>query len=293
MSNFLSKQISVVIAIILLLLLAGGGYGFWYLYAQNTDLEEKNTNLESELKTTKESLAKTNQDKDNLSSALEAKTGEVGILREQVESVTGTVGNLVKLNQTDKELLQKYSKVYFLNEYYVPSNLANIDQNYLFDKKNTLMQFHANAYPFLKRMIDDAAEDGINLQIISAYRSFAEQLVLKSSYKITYGSGANQFSADQGYSEHQLGTTVDLTTPSVGGTFLSFEKSEAYKWMMNNAYKYGFVISYPKNNKFYQYEPWHWRFVGVSFAKYLHNENETFYGIEQREIDSYLISIFD
>jgi D-alanyl-D-alanine carboxypeptidase len=90
------------------------------------------------------------------------------------------------------------------------------------------------------------------------------KLNLKSQYRVTYGAGtANSFSADQGYSEHQLGTTVDFTTPKVGGTLTGFDKTDSYKWLQNNAYKYGFILSYPSSNGYYIFEPWHWRFVGL------------------------------
>ena len=110
---------------------------------------------------------------------------------------------------------------------------------------------------------------------------------------MSYGSGANSFSADQGYSEHQLGTAIDFTTLELGSDFSSFEKTDAYKWLLDNAYEYGFILSYPKDNTYYQFEPWHWRFVGKSLANTLHQENKNFYDVDQRTIDSYLISIFD
>ena len=127
----------------------------------------------------------------------------------------------------------------------------------------------------------------------SAFRSFDTQASLKSGYKITYGSGANKFSADQGYSEHQLGTSVDFTTPDVGGNFSKFQTDPAYQWLQNNAHHYGFILSYPEENTYYKFEPWHWRFVGVELASDLHGENKYFYDMDQREIDTYLIKLFD
>jgi D-alanyl-D-alanine carboxypeptidase len=130
------------------------------------------------------------------------------------------------------------------------------------------------------------------IQIISAYRSFGEQAVLKTNYIVSYGSGANKFSADQGFSEHQLGTAVDLTTPKLGLSFTKFDASTAYQWLNDNAYKFGFIISYPQQNTYFQYEPWHWRYVGADLATKIHNSGQFFYDVPQREIDSYLISIF-
>ena len=67
--------------------------------------------------------------------------------------------------------------------------------------------------------------------IISGFRSFNEQSNLKDNYKVVYGTGANKFSADQGYSEHQLGTTVDFTSTDLGAGFNSFAKSKEYEWL--------------------------------------------------------------
>jgi len=142
-------------------------------------------------------------------------------------------------------------------------------------------------------MLDRAKRAGHDIKVISAYRSFDTQTSLKGQYTQVYGSGANTFSADQGYSEHQLGTTVDLTDETTAGTFTSFAETDAYAWLLKNAHKYGFTLSYPEDNGFYVFEPWHWRFVGEDLAEDLYDDDAHFYDWEQREIDSYLIKIFD
>jgi zinc D-Ala-D-Ala carboxypeptidase len=210
----------------------------------------------------------------------------------QIQNISSTVGVLEKLSKTDPELLQKYSKVYFLNENYTPAKLTEIDTKFLY-LKETPLQIHSDVWPHLKQLLDKAESDGIDLKIISAYRSFATQAILKSGYKVYYGTGANTFSADQGYSEHQLGTTIDFTTKSVGSSFSGFDKTPAYAWLTSNAYKYGFILSYPKNNTYYIFEPWHFRYVGVMLATQLHDQNLHFYDLDQRVIDQYLVNIFD
>lgn len=212
--------------------------------------------------------------------------------QDQINAITGTVGGLDKLSKTDKELLQKYSKVYFLNENYIPSKIKEIDKKYILAGREP-QYFHADALPYLEKMIDRAERSGVDLKILSAYRSFETQTELKGQYTQTYGSGANTFSADQGYSEHQLGTTLDISTPGVNGAYLAFQDTEAYQWMLKNAYRYGFTLSYPDDNGFYIFEPWHWRFVGVDLAEDLYDNKEHFYDMPQREIDTYLIKIFD
>ncbi|HEY4502260.1 MAG TPA: M15 family metallopeptidase [Candidatus Paceibacterota bacterium] len=211
----------------------------------------------------------------------------------QINDIANTVGTLEKLSKTDPELLQKYSKVYFLNEHYMPEKLILIDKNHLSqDGKEEYIQ--ENVWPYLRRMIEDINEDNLTLKILSAFRSFDSQTSLKSNYTITYGTGANQFSADQGYSEHQLGTTVDFTTEKMGPTLsTSFENTDEYTWLLNNAHHYGFILSYPKDNTYYEYEPWHWRFVGVALATKLYDEGKHFYDLDQREINPYLVNIFD
>lgn len=211
---------------------------------------------------------------------------------DQIKDISGTVSDLDKLSKTDEELLQKYSKVYFLNEHYIPEKIVEIDKPYLYNETLT-KTVHGKVEPYLKDMFDDALADGVKIWVVSSYRSFYEQASLKGSYTVTYGSGANTFSADQGYSEHQLGTTLDFTTEGLGGGLNGFEGTAAFTWLQENAHKYGFTLSYPKNNAYYVYEPWHWRFVGEDLAEDLHEKGQFFYDWDQREIDKYLIKIFD
>lgn len=212
----------------------------------------------------------------------------------QIENISSTIGVLEKLSKTDPELLKKYSKVYFLNENYIPSELVEIGEDYVFEESSGNFLFHAEAWPFLKRLLDDARSNGVELLVLSAYRSFGTQASLKSEYKVLYGAGtANQFSADQGYSEHQLGTSLDLTTPGLGASLSKFSSNEAFEWLKDNAHKYGFVLSYPEGNAYYKFEPWHWRFVGVDLARHLEGEGKYFYDLDQREIDTYLVKLFE
>ena len=211
----------------------------------------------------------------------------------QISNIGSTVGTLEKLSQTDPELLKKYSRVYFLNENYVPAKLAEIDKTYVYNAGTNFL-VHAEVWPFLKKLLDAASLDRVELLVASAFRSFDTQASLKSEYKVIYGAGtANQFSADQGYSEHQLGTSVDFTTSLVAGVSSKFETDPAYTWLKDNAHKYGFVLSYPSGNTYYKFEPWHWRFVGVELANTLHKQEKYFYDLDQREIDTYLIKLFD
>lgn len=239
-----------------------------------------------------EVVADLEEDRDDLQDNLRDEKNKNDDFEDQIKNIAGTVGVLDKLSKTDKELLQKYSKVYFLNEHYIPESLRQLDEKYTYDENKPAF-LHSKVVPYFEDMVKAANKDGVELWIVSAYRSFDMQAQLKDAYSITYGTGANTFSADQGYSEHQLGTTVDLTTTGINGGLAGFENTEAYAWLKKNAYKYGFALSYPEDNAYYIFEPWHWRFVGTDLAKDLHRNDAHFYDWEQRKIDEYLISIFD
>lgn len=277
-----------------------------YLFIQQETLKAQLDALRSEHEATKEGMAKLSKEVHDVSERatglsnvvtstqqnIDAVRSQVGGIEQTVGTVTGTVGTLQKLALTDQELLAKYSKVYFLSENYAPKHLADVPSEYVYPKTEKYT-YLAEAWPFLKTMLDAAHAAGTPIEIKSAYRSFKEQQTLKNAYTVTYGAGtANSFSADQGYSEHQLGTAVDLVISGEGKTF-GFEKTPAYAWLLQNAHRYGFVLSYPEGNSSYIFEPWHWRFVGVQLATDLYNKHQHFYDLTQRELDQYLIAIFD
>ncbi|MDP3402753.1 MAG: D-alanyl-D-alanine carboxypeptidase family protein [bacterium] len=285
-----------VLSLLAALITGTGAYGYYY--------------LASELGRAQEALTATKQDAEARAAALmedlaiktEEKitlAGELRLLQEAhedekrtVRKLSNTVDDLEKIVATDPELLAKYSKVYFLNENYAPAKLSRIATEFTFQKERTY-EVHADIAEFLEDLLTDAKEEGLSLVVASSYRSFNTQAALKSGYRVQFGTGANTFSAEQGYSEHQLGTAVDFTTPTVGGMFVGFDKTDEYAWLTKHAYKYGFILSYPKGNTYYQYEPWHWRFVGKKLAERLHEDNDYFYNLDQRVIDSYLGKLFD
>jgi D-alanyl-D-alanine carboxypeptidase len=279
---------TIVVLVVLILALAGYLYYGWGKYKILTKNLESGNNKIVELETNIINLVSENE---MLVYQLQKEKGINESFSAQISEIAGTVGILDKLSKTDKELLQKYSKVYFLNEHFIPQEISLIDPKFTYDNQEE--HIHTRVYPHLTKLMNDATANGVPLSIISAYRSFDTQVSLKSSYTVVYGSGANTFSADQGYSEHQLGTTVDFTTPILGSDFSKFNSEESYKWLRNNAHRYGFILSYPEENAYYQFEPWHWRYVGIALATQLHNRGENFYDVDQREIDKYLVNIFD
>jgi D-alanyl-D-alanine carboxypeptidase len=279
----------VLLALAVLLLLTGAGVAYGgYRFSLTRDALSVSETRANTLELT---LGKLREDYRVLEEAFTGEKARNDAFASQISDISGTVGKLDKLSKTDPELLQKYSKVYFLNENYEPSAFEKIPTEYIFGEDDEYI--HGEVSAFLKDLLEDAHADGIDMRVISGYRSFKTQGSLKVTYRVTYGSGANAFSADQGYSEHQLGTTVDFTTVAIGSSFAGFDVSEAYAWLEKNASRYGFVLSYPKDNAYYQYEPWHWRFVGRDLARDLRRDGKYFYDLDQRTLDEYLISIFD
>lgn len=306
-SSQIPKKILIEIAIVVLIVGAIVGYSEYRRYTLADDLETLTLKFDqtvAEFASSTEALSVATRQLDSrlgvlitenssLSNSVQSVQNNSSVVQEQIGKIYDTADTLTKLSKTDPQLLQKYSKVYFLNEHYVPAKLTPIDTAYLFNKSSG-MQIHASVWPHLQSLLSAAKANGQTIQVISAFRSFGTQAALKSRYTVTYGAGtANQFSADQGYSEHQLGTTLDFTTPAAGAAFVGFEKDPAYTWLINNAYKYGFILSYPETNKYYEYEPWHWRYVGVDLATRLHRDGKNFYDLDQRVINDYLPLIFD
>ena len=294
--------LSVALAAVLLAA-AGGLYHFYTmseeLNAQKTSLEAIQKELTLALASTTNRLSErqaellqTQDDLEDTESDLRREKRKNDEFEEEFRETIDTIRDLDKLAKIDEELLQKYSKVSFLNENYLPTSLVQIDDEWVLPGKKD-QYFLRDAWPFLEDMLEEAEDDDIDLRVISAYRSFDEQNEIKGQFTTLYGEGANAFSADQGFSEHQLGTTVDLTDPETGATSVTFKDTEAYEWLQDNAHKFGFILSYPEGNQFYIFEPWHWRFVGVDLARDLERANDNFYDWEQRDIDEYLIKIFD
>lgn len=285
-----------IVGIVVILALVGGAYYSYSLYQKlrdtETELASRTTTFQNKINQLEQNIAEVTQENADIRATLtdeQRKNLDLEAIKRRNERKIDT---LTKLTTIDPELLKKYSKVYFLSENYVPQALEDIDTKYLIDPAKPL-QILDEVATHLESMLRSASRDEVQIRVLSAYRSFAEQKGLKSGYVVQYGTGANAFSAEQGYSEHQLGTTVDLTTPEIKGAYASFENTAGYAWLKANAYKYGFILSYPKGNGYYVYEPWHWRFVGEELADHLHDDGLEFYQMDQRDIDEYLLNIFD
>jgi D-alanyl-D-alanine carboxypeptidase len=110
-------------------------------------------------------------------------------------------------------------------------------------------------------MKDAAQQEGVELLMVSAFRSVQRQIDIIQE-KLDNGASIEavlEVCAPPGYSEHHTGRAIDITTPEEPELEISFENTQAFLWLTQNASIYGFSMSYPRDNQFgFQYEPWHW-----------------------------------
>jgi LAS superfamily LD-carboxypeptidase LdcB/murein DD-endopeptidase MepM/ murein hydrolase activator NlpD len=146
------------------------------------------------------------------------------------------------------------------------SDLTSVPTN-----MNRTEVLNKDAAAAFNKMKSDAASQGIDLSVISGYRSVATQTELWNAQVAKQGSepAAAKISAPPGYSEHQTGYAFDIGQTGAGGSDLnqSFQNTPAYQWLHQNAGKYGFVQSYNGSTSGADNEPWHWRFEGTQAAK--------------------------
>jgi D-alanyl-D-alanine carboxypeptidase len=147
---------------------------------------------------------------------------------------------------------------------FIPKDLKNIKDDNI-KNAGSLICLRSDALASLKNMFDDAKKNGISLAVTSGFRNREVQEWLVNYYVSNFGVEQLNGVALPGYSEHQLGTTVDLTGSSIGyqGADSDFKNTVEYKWLQKNASQYGFFLSYPIGNPDYKFEPWHWRFWGT------------------------------
>ncbi|MGB8703349.1 MAG: M15 family metallopeptidase [Thermosynechococcaceae cyanobacterium] len=142
---------------------------------------------------------------------------------------------------------------------------------------NGSIQLRRAAAAAYRKMADAAAADGVRLQVISGFRSIADQTDLFFRVKEERNQSATrraEVSAPPQYSEHHTGYAVDIGDADRPDTQLSqsFEETPAFQWLSNHAAQYSFELSFTRNNaQGVSYEPWHWRFVGDQHSL------ETFY----------------
>ncbi|MBS0431206.1 MAG: M15 family metallopeptidase [Proteobacteria bacterium] len=150
-----------------------------------------------------------------------------------------------------------YARTHRLRLQREPAKLASIGLD-IHGREQGLIPSAARAFTTMR---DAARTHGIELQVISAFRSIEYQLGIIER-KLARGLSIVEIlrvSAAPGYSEHHSGRAIDLTTPGYAALEEELEHSPAFAWLMRNAARFGFALSYPRDNPHgIAYEPWHW-----------------------------------
>jgi len=152
---------------------------------------------------------------------------------------------------------------------YVPADLVNLyEQRHSFRLASSDIYMTREAYTAMENMFSAAEAENVNgFVITSGYRSYDRQVEI---YAETEAGKAQQ----PGASEHQTGLAFDVTAENNGG----FETTVQYAWLCENAHKYGFIQRYPAGKEDItgiSYEPWHYRYVGVETAEFIHKKGIT------------------
>ena len=181
------------------------------------------------------------------------------------------------------DLLTIVTKTYGLSSAYAPDDLVPL-ADYLGNDVTLGYPIYVRAVMIepLLQMIRDMQAAGLEPQILSGYRAYSEQAAAYAKWAAEFPDRVDILSAPPGHSEHQLGTTLDFGSPHLaeysGDPTLQFHtyfyKTPEGVWLSENAWKYGFTLSYPREAQEltgFFYEPWHYRYVGVEMATTLQN----------------------
>lgn len=176
-----------------------------------------------------------------------------------------------KIVKNPNDLTVIVNKYNHLEKDFVPEDLV-----VLFDSNNNAKMVRPAALAY-KEFIEASIKAGLTIESTTAYRSYSFQNTLYTNYVNEDGTKeADTYSARPGSSEHQLGLAVDLNNPNVIGSRLD-EKD--FKWILENSYKYGFIVRYTENGvpiTGYMEEPWHIRYLGVDLATKVYESGLTY-----------------
>jgi len=164
--------------------------------------------------------------------------------------------------------------------------LGHLPYNEISKEKLVLIEpnikVHTDMRDSLLKMKEEAKKDGIYLVFLSGYRSINLQNDIFYSLKSIRNQEAVErarVSAPPGYSEHSTGFAIDIGDATQRETDFEtdFENTDAFRWLKNNAAKFHFKLSFNKDNKYIDYEPWHWRYEGsIEALKVFETSNRKF-----------------
>ncbi|MEW9095216.1 MAG: M15 family metallopeptidase [Clostridiaceae bacterium] len=166
-----------------------------------------------------------------------------------------------------------------LDKDHVPQSLTTPNVRFISYADNRVKKMDTTAAKALENLFNAAEEDGVNLLAVSGYRAYSYQEMLYNNKVAAAGRvEADKYVAQPGASEHNTGLAMDVLSDEYSSLDEGFEQTEAYKWLEDNCYKYGFIIRYLRGKEDitgYNYEPWHLRYVGVSEATEISEEHIT------------------
>ncbi|HEY4552457.1 MAG TPA: M15 family metallopeptidase [Bacillaceae bacterium] len=180
-----------------------------------------------------------------------------------------------------ENVLALVNKVFALPSVYEPGDLVRPSVAFSFGNQEIEKSYmRKEAAQALEQMFLAAKKENIQLLAASGYRSYSRQVaVLDAEISKVGKEQAVQAVAPPGKSEHQTGLAMDITSESVKfGLTESFGETPEGQWLRDNAHKFGFILRYPKGKESitgYQYEPWHFRYVGTEAAKTIFENNWT------------------
>ena len=174
-----------------------------------------------------------------------------------------------------KDVSMIVNKRYYLGENYAPDDLVPLSLTYA-AKDCYLRQEAADA---MAAMCDELNAGGKpKMYASSSYRDYQYQVDLYNGDVNSKGQEwADSISARPGFSEHQTGLTVDMA--ATGAQLSKFADTEAFQWMQQNAHRFGWILRYPEGKETitgYNYEAWHYRYLGVELATKVHDSGLTY-----------------
>ena len=231
----------------------------------DTTQSEENEMIENEVEETTDEEEKVENDSSEEESAQSD---------ESDEQETPTQEEPVEKNEKNDDVVIENG---YIQGQTLPTEPTYVDGVLIANKKYPLPKDFApgenpEARAAFEMMAQDAKKEGIELVAFSTYRSFEYQQTLYDRYVARDGkNNADRYSARPGYSEHQTGLAFDIGEKGREDIWLTeqFGESEAGKWLLENAHKYGFILRYPKGKEQitgYMYESWHFRYLGVELA---------------------------
>lgn len=184
------------------------------------------------------------------------------------------------INNDTTGIYKLANKENLLPKDYMPNNLVIPNISLVAEKSDERNLVNGTMIKDLEAMFYDAQKEGLNLFLSNGFRGYTSQVYLYDEDIQNNEKKDSAYVAKPGESEHQLGLAVDITSRDMAFEVnQSFENTKEGAWALENAYKYGFILRYPKTKEDitgYEYEPWHYRYIGnKTISKICHDKDIT------------------